>query len=672
MSDEDEQQLKSHMTSINEVDGRRRLSDIKFELQGLMRQKKKYDEEKLKQDSEFLQNEINALRTSISEVNKEINNQTQTKKRLHVQMTNLRSRSRLRYTNLAIALRDKRRYEAELKKENKTEEYRALAQREIRSIEAALPILKEEDEYKAHLKTAEDAQQAATIKRKKLEESLNKNLRKQTEIKQLLSENAEKLPQIEATIESLRSERERLLSSANSLSTNGKKCRRRLHSNQQKLIDSPTTGAQTPIRSFQSIENDCFEHEKQQCEEQLNKINTLINYFREKLSEHDLNNDQICLTPSSELTSLLYHPLTSQEEQTILSSYMEDRDSGNTLLTKTSNNQSTTAIAMKLPRNFLPLKVNSTTTNEIIHSPYYDENEIEYKKELSSDILNKYGGHTKKNKQQQSSTSFTGKKHKKYRKNFGIIHIPQMIALYNNVRSLTGSSDTLPSMPMYEYDLFPTIQSLEFLKQSLESYLIELKYRYQNNFKSLNDDEQQSKSGIEIDDDDIRDSALDTFSETSSLIEPMNISKQLTNSSTKLMNILEVRSSTSSDDKKPIDSSSSPPSSNHSDSKKDYQDYLNSTLTKIEELNSQFSPLTIQIDRQISDEGYRSVRNEQQQQITRTTSNHNLPSLTRSESYDSTEKVDQWLSTTSPLASSLPISINYNTNFQPTDIDDEE
>ncbi|CAF2782579.1 unnamed protein product [Rotaria sp. Silwood2] len=676
MSDEDEQPLNSHVTSQNEVDNRRRLSEIKSELQGLMRQKKKYDEEKLKQDSEFLQNEINALRTSISEINKEINNQTQTKKRLHVQMTNLRSRSRLRYANLAIALRDKRRYEAELKKENKTEEYRALAQREIRSIEAALPILKEEDEYKAHLKTAEDAQQAATIKRKKLEESLNKNLRKQAEIKQLLSENAEKLPQIETIIESLRFEREHLLSSSNSSSTNGKKCRRRLQSNQQKLTDSPTTGVQTPIRSFISFENDCLIHEKQQCEDQLNKINTLINYFRQKLSEHDLNNDQTSLTPSSELTSLLYHPLTPQEEQTILSSYMEDRDSENTLLLKTSNNQPTTAIAMKLPRSFLPLNLNSTTTNEIIHSPYYDGDEIEYKKELSSDIVNKYGGHPKKNKQQSSSSSssITGKKHRKHKKNFSITHIPQMIALYNNVRSSTGTSDTLPSMPMYEYDLSHTIQSLELLKQSLESYLIELKYRYQNNFKSSNDDEQQSKSGIEIDDDDIRDSALDTFSETSSLIEPMNISKQLTNPDPNLMNILEVRSSTSSDDKKTINSSSSSPSSNHSDSKKDNQDYLNSTLTKIEELNSHFAPLSmenIQIDRQISDEGYRSVRNEQQQQVIETTSNHNSPVLTRSENYDSTEKVDQWLSTTSPLTSSVPMSISYNTNFQSTHIDDE-
>ncbi len=34
-----------------------------------------------------------------------------------------------------------RRFEAELKKENKNEEYRELARGEIRSIEAAIPIL---------------------------------------------------------------------------------------------------------------------------------------------------------------------------------------------------------------------------------------------------------------------------------------------------------------------------------------------------------------------------------------------------------------------------------------------------------------------------------------------------------------------------------------------------
>ncbi len=43
---------------------------------------KKYDEEKLKQDADFLHGEINDLRNSISDINKEINNQTQTKKKL--------------------------------------------------------------------------------------------------------------------------------------------------------------------------------------------------------------------------------------------------------------------------------------------------------------------------------------------------------------------------------------------------------------------------------------------------------------------------------------------------------------------------------------------------------------------------------------------------------------
>ena len=42
------------------------------------------------------------------------------------------------------------------------------------------------------------------------------------------------------------------------------------------------------------------------------------------------------------------------------------------------------------------------------------------------------------------------------------------------------SSDTLPSMPMYEYDLLPTIKSLESFKQSLEFYLGELSRRQQS------------------------------------------------------------------------------------------------------------------------------------------------------------------------------------------------
>ena len=73
-----------------------------------------------------------------------------------------------------------------------------------------------------------------------------------------------------------------------------------------------------------------------------------------------------------------------------------------------------TAIAMKLPRNFTPLDINSTTTNEIIHSPYHQETEIEYKKELPSDILDKYGGQTKEKITQQQSIH--GKKNKKNKK----------------------------------------------------------------------------------------------------------------------------------------------------------------------------------------------------------------------------------------------------------------
>jgi hypothetical protein len=145
----------------------------------------------------------------------------------------------------------------------------------------------------------------------------------------------------------------------------------------------------------------------------LDKVNTLIKYFQEKLTEHGLNNDQACLTPSSELTSPLYHSITPYEEQTILSSYMEDQDSDHILLSKSTTNDSPTAIAMKLPRNFASLNLNSTPTNQIIHSPLYDGNEIEYKKEFSSDILNKYGGQPKKTKQQ---LSLSGKHHKKNKK----------------------------------------------------------------------------------------------------------------------------------------------------------------------------------------------------------------------------------------------------------------
>ena len=154
-----------------------------------------------------------------------------------------------------------------------------------------------------------------------------------------------------------------------------------------------------------------------------------------------------------------------------------------------------------------------------------------------------------------------------------------MIALYNDVRIL---SDTLPIMPLYDYQIPSIIKSLQ-------SYL-----------------SHQS-------DEDIQDSALDTFSETSSLMDSNEIPKDL------IPNIPEARSSSSSDDKKTIVSSSSATSSQIEQSIV--------PLTPVEELPS----LNIPIERQISDEGYRSVRNEQSS------------SLIRSKSYDSTEKVGQWL-----------------------------
>ena len=213
-----------------------------------------------------------------------------------------------------------------------------------------------------------------------------------------------------------------------------------------------------------------------------------------------------------------------------------------------------------------------------------------------------------------------------------------MIALYDTVRGSTGSSDTLPSMPMYEYELQSTIQSLELFKQSLESYLNELSMRSLT-ISTPNGQQQQQNE-----DEDIRDSALDTVSEASSLLEPVR-------------QILQSRLSTSSDEKKTLPSSP-PPSSNQSDSKK---------LTTVDEFNSHFRPIstpTPPMDRQISDEVYRSVQNEQQpQQGIGPMSNHNSPLLIQSKSYDCTEKVGQWLSSTSP-SSSLPRSLTYQTDFQ--------
>jgi hypothetical protein len=152
-----------------------------------------------------------------------------------------------------------------------------------------------------------------------------------------------------------------------------------------------------------------LEYEKRHANEQLEKIRLLLKYFHEKMSEHNLTITDKPPTPES--ISRFHHPITPSEERSILSSYMNEQDLDKNSSEKTTN-ESTVAIAMKLPRNFIPLDNNLPTTNEIIHSSYYPETSIEYKKELPSDILDKYAGVT--NKKQQQSTH--GKKNKKNKK----------------------------------------------------------------------------------------------------------------------------------------------------------------------------------------------------------------------------------------------------------------
>ncbi|CAF0882124.1 unnamed protein product [Adineta steineri] len=660
MSDEDEQQTCSNTNLVNETNNRL-LHEIKLKLQELTREKTKYNVEKLTQDSDFLQSEIDHLNHAIGDINKQILTQTYTKKNLNAKMAILRSNSALRYSNLKMALEIKERNEIELQKPDKSPAYRDLAQRKINSIIEALPQLQKQDEYNQRLQEAEDIQTTARNKREKLLESLNAKTRKHTETKQLLNDSTIQLPDLEQAIEKLRLEREHI---SNSL--NRKNKRRRIPNKQQKLNDSP-------VQSFASLEQDTLEYETRQNNEQLEKIRLLLKYFHEKMSEHHVsNNDTPCSTPTTEIISPLYHPLTPFEEQTILSSYMDEKDYEHNPLIKTTTNQLTVAIAMKLPRNFIPLDINSPTTNEIIHSPYHQENIFEYKKELPSDIVGKYAGTSKKKQQQQS---LHGKKNKKNKKNFGMKHSSQMIALYDDVCKSSGSSDTLPSIPMFEYELQPAVKALQLLEQSVESYLNELSRRH-SGYLSIPLDEEHS----DIVEDDIPDSALDTYSEASSLIEPTYFSKDLISVTPQLINIPEARSSSSSDDKKTIVSSASSPSSHHSHSKVDYHFSSNIPLTTVEELSPYLPPLTIhiaQMERQISDEGYRSVRNERQQQATGTNYNNNdkIPLLTRSSSYDCTEKVDKWLSNTIPSSSILThddiLNLNNYTNFQATDIDNE-
>ncbi|CAF0887077.1 unnamed protein product [Adineta ricciae] len=640
MSDEDERHTNLQTNQINEANNRR-LSVIRAELHQLTREKTKYNVEKLTQDIEFLHGEIELLTHGITEINQKINAQMRTKKTLNAQMSILRSTTRVPYVDLQTALQEKQRYEEELRKPGKTASYRDLVQRKISLIIEYLPQLQKHDDYRQQYEQADQIQKADQHKRDKFVESLNIKTRKQTENKQLVHDSVTRLPELEQKIENLRSEREQIINSVG-----GRKQRRQISPVHLQTIASP-------VQFFATLERDTLEYEKQRCHDQLEKIRLLLKYFHEKMSEHNVSiTNTSCSSPTTELTSPVYHPLTLSEEQTILSSFMsEETDSADN-----TTNQSTTAIAMKLPRNFIPLNLQSTTTNEIIHSSFHSENSFGYKKELPADIVDKYAGIGKKKQQQQQQQGVHGKKNKKNKKNFSIKHSSHMIYLYNEVRASTGHSDTLPFMPMFEYELSPAVKALQLMEQSVESYLTELSQR----------DEQHSEIHEE---DDIQDSALDSFSETSSLIETTNFSKDFASALPHLTNIPEARSSSSSDDKKTIVSSSSPASSHHSHSKLEQQPSSTVHLTTVEESSPHLPSLPAQItqiERQISDEGYRSIQNGTQVLQTTGATNNTSTLLTRSSSYDCVEKVGKWLSSTPHSSSMLTMDENIHNDFQAT------
>jgi hypothetical protein len=179
-----------------------------------------------------------------------------------------------------------------------------------------------------------------------------------------------------------------------------------------------------------------FDDEERVYHELLQKIQTLKKYFGDILSQCHLSlNDTSLVTLSSELTSPLYFPvdpLYEQAERPV--DLQQDADKLIDASQKSNVAHSTIAIAMRLPRNFTPLALNSTTSNEILHSPHCLDTTIEYKKELPSDIVSKYAGLASKKKpsrtqrQQQnpqpgspssssssSSYTFVGKKNKKNR-----------------------------------------------------------------------------------------------------------------------------------------------------------------------------------------------------------------------------------------------------------------
>jgi len=615
MSDEDERPM-----SINSPrpTNERRLIEIRSRLHTLTREKTKYNVDKLNQDAQFLRGEIEHLSRAIREINETIRTQIRQRRTLDVERANYKSHSRVHYSNLEAALKEEERLKIELEKKNKTDAYRDLVAQKLSTIANEKPTLKTLEDYRARLRAMDEAQQTAQKKRETFEENLRKNLERQNEIRTLLRDSEERLPNIEKEIESLRNERDTISSNGNS---NRKQRRNRLEHLQEKYLDSPDL-------SSKSLVEQTLEWERNFHEDRLEKVRQLRKYFLDQLAERNLPLE----SPATDLISPFYQSLICPNEilnETLTNSETTTASTAATSMTTTTMMNSSMPVAIRLPRNFLPLPLMplSPSNNEIIHSPHCNDASIEYKKELPSDIVDRYAGITKKNKPTtplQFNTNNFGKKNKKNRKHSAMKHTAHIISLYNEIRG--NDVDLLPSMPMVESELTSTIKSLEIIEQSVQSFLNEFSQR------TILDEFPENES--------IRDSALDTFSETSSIVETSSREKTLNSNSNSNSNRIEQRSTSSSDEKKTIVSSSSVTSSNHSDSK------TQDRLTTVDETVG-----TNQIDRQISDEGYRSVRNDQQQQqfplITETISTPN---------FDPTEKVDLWLSKS-------PINTNSDQRF---------
>ncbi|CAF0834627.1 unnamed protein product [Didymodactylos carnosus] len=706
IDEEDDRTARSNSSSTTNEhqDINRRLSEIKSQIQTLLRQRKKYDDEKITQDNHFIVNEMVELQKEYQDINKHIIRNNSIKKQLRAQMSNLRSRSRARFSSLTTALKDKQRYEDELKRRDKSEQYRELVKNNLAAVDAALPLLKEEAELQARITTSEDAQKIATDRRDKIQDDLNKYQMKRKENEVLLDESAEKRPILDKKIEQLRIEREALLKFTRT-------SKKRRKSSVNRLSSSDTTnsgGFSNESNQLKALEEENIVIECRKTEEKLAQIKTMISYLREQMSEHDLIDTPLSGGAIDLISPLFLSPTTTSINEHILDDEQTElsyNDSDSVILSTyptppvTSKSPPVT-IAMKLPRNFPPLRLtkshnndndgneimssysSQTPSNDIIHSPYYDKKWVEYKKELDNDILNKYGGSTTTKK---GNMKKSGKKNKK---TFAIKHTSQMLQLYNTIRS--SYPDTMQSMPMYEYEIKPALKTLEFIQQSLESYLNELDHRKLSPSSTVTrettaeeedrnlplDDEQESDEIIQEEQDEhVLSSAVDSavednYSETSSL----DLLPQVNLPALSFLPLIkEQRSSSSSSSKKATNSPPSTTTSSHRQSisapSQPQQD--DAFLPPVDEdphpsviTAVSLPPNIFNIDRQISDEGYRSCRGGRGggdctpgQQHLQQQSGAVRPTLCRSKSYDSSEKVDHWLQQHAP-STKQPLSLH--------------